>query len=150
MDNSHSNSKQTVHVGSGKIVGNFISGDGNVINHNNNIAGDWVIGDKVMGSKTVNHYNSTNLAEAAQEIQALIEQLAKTYPTDTRAAKNGFADEIVKQIDTNPAITSRLLSATKAGGVAAIEQFINHPAVSFIVAAIEDWEKTKNLNSAEK
>jgi internalin A len=61
-----------------------------------------------------------SLAEAAKEIQDLIEQLAKTYPTDTRAAKNGFADEIVKQIDTNPAITNRLLSATKAGGVAAI------------------------------
>jgi internalin A len=90
-----------------------------------------------------------SLAEAAQEIQDLIEQLAKTYPTDTRAAKNGFADEIVKQIDTNPAITNRLLSATKAGGVAAIAQFLNHPAVSFIVAAIEDWEKTKNTDSTK-
>ncbi len=144
MDNSSSNSKQTVHVGSGKIVGDFISGDGNVINRNNNIAGDWVFGDKVMGSKTVNHYKSTHLADAAKEIQDLIEQLAKTYPTDTRAAKNGFADEIVKQIETNQPLSNRLLSATKSGGVAAIEQFLNHPAVSFIVAAIEDWEKTKN------
>jgi internalin A len=107
-----------------------------------------VQGDAVAGDKTVNNYHQ-NLAESAKEIQALIEQLAKTYPTDTRAAKNGFADEIVKQIDTNPAITNRLLSATKAGGVAAIEQFLNHPAVSFIVAAIEDWEKTKNPNSAK-
>jgi internalin A len=107
-----------------------------------------VQGDAVAGDKTVNNYHQ-NLAESAKEIQALIDQLAKTYPTDTRAAKNGFADEIVKQIDTNPAITNRLLSATKAGGVAAIEQFLNHPAVSFIVAAIEDWEKTKNPNSAK-
>ena len=84
-----------------------------------------------------------SLAESAKEIQDLIEQLARTYPTDTRAAKNGFADEIVKQIEANPAITNRLLSATKAGGVAAIEQFLSHPAVSFVVAAIEDWEKTK-------
>jgi translation initiation factor IF-2 len=144
MDNSHSNSKQTVRVGSGKIVGDFISGDGNVISRNNNIAGDWIISDKVMGSNTVNHYNSTNLAEAAKEIQALIEQLAKTYPADTRAAKNSFADEIVEQIEANSALANRLLKATKTGGVAAIEQFLNHPAVSFIVAAIEDWEKTKN------
>ena len=143
MDNSPNNSKQTVHVGSGKIVGDFISGDGNLINRSNNIAGDWVIGDKVMGSKTVNHYNSANLAEPAKEIQDLIEQLAKTHPTDTRAAKNSFADQIVEQIDANPSLSRRLLSATKTGGIAAIEQFLSHPAVSFVVAAIEDWEKTK-------
>jgi internalin A len=108
-----------------------------------------VQGDAVAGDKIVNNYHQ-NLAESAQEIQALIDQLAKTYPTDTRAAKNGFADEIVKQIDTNQPLANRLLSATQAGGVAAIEQFLNHPAVSFIVAAIEDWEKTKNPNSAKQ
>jgi hypothetical protein len=51
---------------------------------------------------------------------------------DTKAAKNGFADEIVQQIDTNQPLTIRLLSATQAGGV----------------AEIEDWEKTKNTHKS--
>lgn len=85
-----------------------------------------------------------SLSDAAKEIQDLIEQLAKTDPTDTRAAKNSFADEIVKQIDTNQPLADRLLSATKSGGVAAIGQLLNHPVASFVIAAIEDWEKTKN------
>jgi hypothetical protein len=62
--------------------------------------------------------------------------------------ENGFVDEIVKQIDTNQPLANRLLSATQAGGVTSIKQFLNHPAVSFIVAAIEDWEKTKNTNKS--
>ncbi len=35
------------------------------------------------------------------------------------------------------------LSASKAGGTAAIGQFLNHPLSSFIIAAIEDWQQTK-------
>jgi internalin A len=100
-------------------------------------------GDNIGGDKTINNNNNQNLIQVAQEIQDLIEQLAKTYPTDTRAEKNSFADKIIKQINTNPSLTNRLLSATKAGGVAAIEQFLSHPAVSFVVAALEDWKQMK-------
>jgi hypothetical protein len=94
-----------------------------------------------------NQYNSSpenqSLAEAAKEIQSLIEQLSQTYPTDTMAEKNRFASAIVHQIDANPSLSDRILSASKAGGVAALEQFLNHPLSSFVIGAIEDWQKTK-------
>jgi hypothetical protein len=40
-------------------------------------------------------------------------------------------------------LSGRLLSAGKAGGIAAIEQFLNHPLASFVMAALEDWQKTQ-------
>jgi internalin A len=94
-----------------------------------------------------NQYNSGSekqpLAEAAKEIQALIEQLSSTSSIETMPAKVAFAGEIVKQIDADPSLTQRVLSAGKSGGVAAIGQLLNHPAASFVIAAIEDWQKTK-------
>lgn len=139
MEKSQNHPKQIVYTGSGKIIGDFIAGD--------KVIGNKITGDQVRGNKIVNYNNSSNLAQAAQEIQDLIDRLAQTYPTDTRATKNAFADEIVRRIDANPSLTDRLLSATKAGGVAAIEQFLSHPAISFVVAALEDWEKTKQPRS---
>jgi hypothetical protein len=119
------------------------------------IAGDKIGGDKVMGNKVqigtvqgdaiagnkITH--SQNLAEAAKEIQTIIDQLAQSYPTITMPEKVGFASAIVQQIDTNPSLSTRVLSASKAGGAAAIGQFLNHPLSSFIIAAIEDWQQTK-------
>lgn len=122
------------------------------------IAGDKVAGDKVMGNKvqigTVQGdavagnkiVNSQNLAEAAKEIQDLIEQLARTYPTDTMSAKVGFANTIVQHIETNLSLSQRLLNAGKAGGIAALEQLLNHPLASFVIAAIEDWQTSRNAN----
>jgi hypothetical protein len=75
--------------------------------------------------------------------QRCIEQLAQTYPTDTMTAKVAFADAVVQHIDANPSLSDRLLSASKAGGIAALEQLLNHPLSSFIMAAIADWQTTK-------
>jgi hypothetical protein len=124
------------------------------------IAGDKVGGDKVMGNKvqigTVRGdavagnkiVNEQNLAEAAKDIQDLIEQLAQTYPTDTMPAKVGFANAIVQHIDANASLSQRLLSAGRAGSIAALGQALNHPLASFVIAAIEDWQKSKNVSNA--
>ena len=47
------------------------------------------------------------------------------------------------QIDSNPTLTARILSALKVGSVKAFEQFLSHPAASFVIGALEDWQKTK-------
>ena len=47
------------------------------------------------------------------------------------------------QIDTNPTLTACIFSALKVGSVKALEQFLNHPVASFVIGALEDWEKTK-------
>jgi hypothetical protein len=72
-----------------------------------------------------------------------MEQLSTTYNTNSMMAKVAFAEEIKNQIEENPSLGGRILSASQAGGIAAIEQFLNHPLASFVVAALEDWQKTK-------
>jgi internalin A len=94
-------------------------------------------------NQNIQNSEKQSLAEAAKEIQTLIDQLAQSYPTTTMPEKVGFASAIVQQIDINPSLSTRVLSASKAGGTAAIGQFLNHPLSSFIIAAIEDWQKTK-------
>ncbi|NEQ85927.1 MAG: hypothetical protein F6K26_39315 [Moorea sp. SIO2I5] len=84
-----------------------------------------------------------NLAEAAAEIQQLLETLDKTYPTDTTTGKIKVAAAAVEQIETNPALSNRVVSALKAGGVSAFEQLLNHPAASFVIGALEDWQETQ-------
>jgi chemotaxis response regulator CheB len=83
------------------------------------------------------------LAEAADEIQQLLIQLEKSYPTDTTTGKMTVATEAIKHIDSNPKLHKRVLNALKAGGVQALEQFLNHPAASFVIGALEDWQKTQ-------
>lgn len=86
-----------------------------------------------------------NLAEAAAEIQQLLIQLEKSYPTDTTTGKMTVATEAIKRIENDPKLVKRILSALKAGGTQALAQFLNHPAASFVIGALEDWQKSKGI-----
>jgi myosin heavy subunit len=94
------------------------------------------------------HYASPeqkqSLAEAAAEIQQLLEQLDKTYATDTVAGQMQAAQEAVKQIEGDTPLADRVLSAVRAGGTAALKKAIDHPATEFFVALLDDWYKTKS------
>ncbi|NEQ77487.1 MAG: hypothetical protein F6K23_33450 [Okeania sp. SIO2C9] len=103
-------------------------------------------GGKIEGSnfaETIYESQEQNLAQAAKDIQELLEQLDETYPSDTTAGKMKIATEVITQIDNNPTKAQRILSAIKSGGVAAVEQLLNHPASTFVIAALEDWQKSK-------
>ena len=94
-------------------------------------------------SQAIGQYNeapSQDLAEAAKEIQNLLDQLSQTYPTKTKKEKKIFAVEAVDRIEQNPSLTQKLLSATKTGSIAALDSMLNHPAASFVIAAIEDLQ----------
>ncbi|MEG4530513.1 CHAT domain-containing protein [Microcoleus sp. D2_18a_D3] len=95
-----------------------------------------------------NYYNNSaekqNLAEAANEIQQLLEQLSKNNRTDTMTGKMKVAGEAIEQIESNPALMNRVLGALKAGGVSAFEQLLNHPAASFVIGALEEWQNSKS------
>ncbi|NEQ72729.1 MAG: hypothetical protein F6K23_06365 [Okeania sp. SIO2C9] len=92
---------------------------------------------------TINEFHQQNLAEAAKDIQEILEQLDETYQSDTTVGRMKIATEVITQIDNNPTKAERIFNAIKAGGVAAVEQLLNHPASSFIIAALEDWQKNK-------
>jgi hypothetical protein len=83
------------------------------------------------------------ITDAAKEIQALLEQLDKFYDTNTNTGKMALTLEAMQHIENNPTLAKRILSALATGSVKAFEQFLNHPAASFVVGALEDWEKTK-------
>ncbi|MGD1705059.1 pentapeptide repeat-containing protein [Dapis sp. BLCC M229] len=101
------------------------------------------IKDSAKIARTIHESQEQNLAQAAKDIQELLEQLDETYPSDTTAGKMKIATEVITQIDNNSTKAERIFSAIKAGGVSAVEQLLNHPASSFVIAALEDWQKTK-------
>ena len=82
-----------------------------------------------------------NLAEAAAEIQQLLEQLSQSYPTNTMSGKLALAAEVTQRIENNPTLAQKTISALSAGGTAALEQLLSHPAASFVIAALDDWNK---------
>jgi hypothetical protein len=116
----------TINTAGGSFEGNNLEGHYNQINNHKFI-----------------YQDNQTLAEAAAEIQQLLEQLDKTYSVDTDAGKKTVAAEAIKHIENNPNLTARILSALKVGSVKAFEQFLSHPAASFFIGALEDWQTTK-------
>jgi hypothetical protein len=86
-----------------------------------------------------------NLADAAAEIQQLLIQLEKSYSTDTTSGKMTVATEAIRHIENDPKLVKRILGALKSGGTQALSQFLNHPAASFVIGALEDWQKSKGI-----
>ena len=79
-----------------------------------------------------------SLAEAAAEIQQLLEQLEKSNPTATEKEKVSYISAAIA-----PPVKKRLLSAIKAGGKAALEEFLDNPYLNVTMAVIEDWKATE-------
>lgn len=122
-------------------------GDSTISNDNRiqgigEMKGGTIQGNAKVGG-IINEAEQRNLAEAAAEIQQLLEQLDKSYPSDTMSGRMQIATEAISQIENDSDLMTRILSALKAGGVSAFEQFLNHPAASFVMGALEDWQKTK-------
>ena len=75
-----------------------------------------------------------NLAEAAAEIQQLLNQLAQTNPTT-----DVVTEAIHQKIKTDPTFKARLLAALKAGGLEALKAIFNHPAFSIPAETIKGF-----------
>lgn len=101
-------------------------------------------GSYVEGDYSNNSAEKQNLAEVANEIQKLLEELSKNNRTDTMNGKMKVAGEVIEHIESHPTLMNRILSALKAGGVSAFEQALNHPAASFVIGALEEWQNTKS------
>ena len=99
--------------------------------------------DGTLYDYSTNLETKQNLTEAAQEIQQLLEQLSQTYPISTKAEQMVVATEAIKRIEGNPTLMKRILDALKAGGISALAQLLNHPATSFVIAALEDLQNSK-------
>ncbi len=117
-----------------------MSGDRNIHmgsgNYNERIEGDYVQGNKFGGNKQ-------NLAQAASEIRELLKQLEETYPTNSTANPMVVAALAVEQIESNPTLKQKAISAVTEGGIAAFEKAIDNPAGAFIAGAVKGWKEAK-------
>ncbi|WP_103667132.1 hypothetical protein [Pseudanabaena sp. BC1403] len=95
---------------------------------------------------SVNHINQNididsktkqTLAEAAKEIQDLLEQLSKIYPTTTTAEKGSIAVKAMEEIEKKPNTKSKILKALKVGGAAALMELTNNPIVKILTPMLE-------------
>jgi hypothetical protein len=84
----------------------------------------------------INSGQKQDLAEAAVEIQKLLDQLAETYPNITETT---LAQAIQVEIQHNPTLKVRLINALKSGGVEALKAIFNHPFVSVPVETIKGF-----------
>ena len=92
----------------------------------------------------VANYTTTqkqNLAEAASEIQKLLEQLSLTHPTQTAQEKITIAEELIDEIDNSPTLKQKVISAVKTGGISELRESISHPLASIALANIEEWQE---------
>ena len=103
--------------------------------------GGGFAGRDYKGDITYNYAQQGNLAEAAAEIQQLLEQLSQTNPTTTSKEKMIVVAEAVDTIESNPTLKGRVINALKAEGTEAFKEAIDHPLVNILMATIEGWQE---------
>jgi hypothetical protein len=106
-----------------------------------------IAGENYTGDVIHNYAPDKNLAEAAAEIQQLLDQLSKTYPTGSTSEKIELASKAFEEIEKNKSLGQRIIIALKAGGSSALEQSLSHPAASFLINFIKSWQETKSSES---
>ena len=77
-----------------------------------------------------------SLAEAAKEIQQLLEQLSQSYPTTTTTEQMVVAKKAIEQIESDRNWKQRAIKAFQQGSLKALE---TNPIGAFIVGAIKGW-----------
>ena len=89
-----------------------------------------------------NEAEKQNLQQAAAEIQALLKQLETEYGSDTMSEKMTVATEVIKEIEQNQTLAQRVIAAFKAGGMSPLDSYLDTPAASFVISAIQSWYET--------
>ena len=102
--------------------------------------GDNIAGDKVMGDKIGTQINnSQNLAQAAKDIKALLDQLDRDYDRTTPTGQAMISAKTIEAIEKNPTLKARVINALKEGGTTALEVAIDHPAIKPVVAMLKGF-----------
>ncbi|MBW4536812.1 MAG: pentapeptide repeat-containing protein [Pleurocapsa minor HA4230-MV1] len=127
--NINTNPSSVVHINSGNFgIGHMNGGE---IKDNAKVAG------------VINEAEQQNLAQAAAEIQHLLEQLSETYPTTTGKERNIVIGKAVDQIENNPTLKAKVINALKAFGIETFKEAVNHPLINILVATIEGWQEAE-------
>lgn len=84
--------------------------------------------------KALNWQRQT-LAEAAREIQELLQQLETTNPTATEAEQTAFVTAAI-----GPTRREHILGALQAGWKEVIQEFLDQPYLHIGIATLERWK----------
>ncbi|MEA5466284.1 leucine-rich repeat protein [Leptothoe sp. PORK10 BA2] len=100
--------------------------------------GDNIIGDNVHGDKIGTQIiNNQDLAQAAQDIKALLDELSEEYNPNSSKGQSKIKDEALAQIQQDTTLKSRAVKALKASSVEAFNQAIDHPVAKIVIEGIK-------------
>ncbi|MEM9274385.1 MAG: pentapeptide repeat-containing protein [Cyanobacteria bacterium P01_F01_bin.143] len=127
--------KQTTNINNNPNMptGNTYNQSGNIgIGHNQgNISGNT----KIAG--VINESAQQDLTAAATEIQQLLDQLSKTYPTKKYAEKMEVGAKLIEEIENNPTRWQKVINVIKAMGIEALAEAVDNPIFNIAKAGIE-------------
>jgi hypothetical protein len=94
---------------------------------------------------TINSWDnySENDTQIIEFVRSILLGLDSSYSPNDECRNKGIAKDAIDIVKKDRALSKRVLSAFKAGSVEAFEQALNHPAASFLIAAIQDWRKSE-------
>jgi Leucine-rich repeat (LRR) protein len=117
------------------VRGDKVMGDKDTIGGNKMKTGE-VAGDAIAGNKIV---HSQNLAQAAQDIKALIAQLSHNYDTSTPPGRMRLSSDVLETVEKDSTLKSRVINALKEAGTTAVEEAIDHPIAKVLVAGFNGY-----------
>jgi hypothetical protein len=102
-------------------------------------------GDNVGKNKNINNSidNIQELNQTIIDIQNLLKKLEQTYNPNTTTGKMTIATKAIEYIEKDRNLTQRVISSLEKGGTAWLQAKLINPSASFLIAALENWRKTK-------
>jgi hypothetical protein len=100
-----------------------------------------VVDQRSYSTKNYITYNIQNIAQTAQDIQILLEQLSQNHSLETAQDKANIVTKAMAKIEADSSFRNRVDSALKSGGTAALEPLINHPTAKVLLAFLEGWQE---------
>lgn len=81
------------------------------------------------------------ISDTAIKIQKLLQQLEQTYPTNTPLEKQMVVTEVIKHIESNFTLKTRVVGALKGVSIDALKELIDHPLANVLLAALEGYQE---------
>jgi hypothetical protein len=106
-------------------------------------------GDINTQTTTYATYNKIQaLASAGAGIEQILNHISQTHPITTEREKMQVAEETIAEIEHNPSLKAKIVTALKAGDRNTLAEFINHPLNQVVVATLEGWLVTGETKSS--
>ncbi|MEM9272108.1 MAG: hypothetical protein AAGA80_03955 [Cyanobacteria bacterium P01_F01_bin.143] len=126
------------------IINNVSGGQSLGYNQTGNFGIGHMSGGEIRGnakiSGIINAAVQQDLTQSTTEIQQLLEQLSTIYPTETLTQKAVVVEKTIENIESNPTLKQKMVSAIKAMGIEAFMEAIDHPIANVLRAGIEVYQ----------